>query len=605
MNFARSDERGMSLVEVLAALSVFAVITVGITPLLAGALRGTASSRARTVGRDAALQALERIRGLPYYVSYHAQPKKVDVLDLYFPCANTNTTVTSCAGEGTRTYDATGGVFSITCPAGVSGPSCAVPLPTGYSLLFQARFVGPDGATTQIPPSTYKRDPLPTETQLDTPHSQLIRLSVTARWSAGGQPQTLTLASIVGARKFGEIKISGLGRVAYGVQVLTSFVHTSGDARTSDLKAVLGSSESRVESRLVAAANQQIRAAEITLIRRATDTDPMATSIASPLMGIARDFAAPPNQTYASLPQVPTSAVTMSHPNLLGAPSIARIFPTTASAVSVSTSNELPSAQGTFGFNGTGSGNNGYAWVQNQSDTGEAARLKLDPTHAGVFSLRGVPSTLGGTTTAATGAVGAADRRVQTTASLDLRLLRVMPTTFLRLAASDEAEAFVVMIRNFQASVDCKSIGTTSSPLPTATWTARFEFWRDADQDGLGGDGIVELQKESIEINGTTGDVRAVLAAAPYNIPGGNPLVYDGLTSGDDLYLFDEPLKRGYLTGIDLKPPTATKSADGKNVSAGIDGAIRIATVPTNDRFPESGLNILVGSLTCDAVDRR
>lgn len=605
------NERGMSLVEVLAALTVFAIITLGVAPLLAGALRGSNLSRASTVGRDVALQAMERVRGLPYFVSY-AQTKKVDVLDMYFPCATTDTTVVSCSGEGTRTYNSTTTVFSVTCPAGVSGPSCAVPLPAGYSLLFEARFIAVDGATTVIPPSTYKRDPGPTESQLDAPPSQLIRLKVTALWSVQGRPQSFTLESIVGDRKFGDVRISGLGRVNYGVQVQTSFVHTLGDARTSDMRAVAGSAESRVESRLVSGANQQVRAAEVTLIRRPLDPDPVATPIATPLTGVAADFAAPPNQTPTVAKQPPT-ATTMAHPNLIGTPIIAGLSPTSASGLTVSTSNELPSAGGSFGFDQSGAGAGGFLFLQNQADTTASAVLRLDPTQEGVFSLRHVGSdTMSGTTTAETGAVGAADRRVQTTAQLDLELLRLMPTTFLRLSVVPPippSEAFVVLIRDFTARVDCESVGTASSLLPVPTWSANFEVWGDADQDGLGGDGVVELVKRSVTLNatvaGATPDLKTILAAAPYNIPSGNPLVYDGLTAVDDLYLFDEPLKKGYLTSFILKPPTSSMSADGKVVAAGVDGAIRISTVPTNPLFPESGLSVLVGSLNCEALDKR
>ena len=626
----RIGERGMSLVEVLAALTVFSIVTVGVTPLLTSSLRGSNLSRARTVGRDVALQAMERVRGLPYFVSYQSQPKKVDVLDLYFPCNPTTSGigVTSCAGDGTRSYNSGTGEFSVSCGAGVVGPSCAVPLPATYSLLYQARFVSVDGTTTVIPVSNYKRNPLPTESQLDAPPSQLMRLRITAQWTVQGRAQSFTLETIVGDRKFGVVKMSGLGRVNYGVQVLTAFKH-SNNVDVSDLRALLGSAESRVETRLVAGANQQLRAAEITLIQRpnpAITPAPAATPVADPLRGVAADFSAPPTQTPTVSNQPPGPGETvMTHNRLVPVLPIAGLNPTTGSGLSVSTSNELPSATGTFGFANPGAGGGGFVWLQNQSDTSETALLKLDPLQKGVFSLRhdGSASMIG-TSTAGTGAIGAADRRVQTTATLDFELLRVMPTTYLRLSVSPviaSHEAYVVMVKDFRSQADCKSVGTAASALPSPTWSATLEFWRDADQDGAGGDGSVELVRQSISVAATssaltvdgsvaaTTNLRTILAGPPYNIPDGNPLVFDGnlVTTGPDLYLFDDPasLKEGYLSSYNFKLPTASKSADGTLVSAGIDGAIRIATAPTNPTLDESGLNIFVGSLTCEALDNR
>jgi hypothetical protein len=54
-----------------------------------------------------------------------------------------------------------------------------------------------------------------------------------------------------------------------------------------------------------------------------------------------------------------------------------------------------------------------------------------------------------------------------------------------------------------------------------------------------------------------------------------------------------------------MTPETTTEDATGTLTTAAIDGAIQMTTVPTNPLLPESGLNVSVGSLTCEALDKR
>ncbi|HEY7873784.1 MAG TPA: type II secretion system protein, partial [Actinomycetota bacterium] len=86
-----SRQGGFSLLEVLAALGVFAVVTLGVVPLLGSALKASSTSRSETVAEEAARTIMERIQGTKWYVSYDAKPnKRVDILDLYYPQAASN-----------------------------------------------------------------------------------------------------------------------------------------------------------------------------------------------------------------------------------------------------------------------------------------------------------------------------------------------------------------------------------------------------------------------------------------------------------------------------------------------------------------------------------
>lgn len=612
-----TDERGLSLIETLAALTIFAVMTVGITPLLSSSLRGSTLSRSLTVGKDVALQAMERVRGLPYYVAYQSQSKKVDVLDMYFPCADPTLAATGCAGEGTRSYNATLGVFTLTCDDDDSGPSCAVPLPAGYSLRYEARFVRGDGSTTELPLTNYVRNPSATQGPLDSPATQLIELRVISFWNVQGTQRTQVLTTLIGAKKFGPIKMAGSARVGYTVQALTSYSHTTGDTRSSDLRAVAGVAESQFQTRLVSTARQSVRAADVTLIRRPNATDPLAVHLGiSPLQGVIVEAEAPPNQAPNPAPSPTAGGVTMVHPNLLANAEIAFLNETKASGISASTTNELPSAEGSFSFSpspNSTAGGFGYFWVNNQVDEAQNALLNLDIARQKVFSLKtqgtGNSTTTGSTRVSTTGL--GSSREVRAISNTSIRLARAMPVKFLG-GAVEERQAIV--IKNFSANLDCRSTGGTTSTV-TGSWTATFKMWRDAEQDGSGTAavtaGVADTDVVSTDVTlsaavaAQSTSLRTILAGAPYSIPDGNPLIFDASVDANDVYLFQDASRSGYITDFTIAPLTSAVERAGDLARASIDGAMNITTVPTNPLLPESALNISIGSLSCEALDQR
>lgn len=607
------DERGLTLMETMASLTVFAIITVGITPLLASSLRGSALSRSGTIAKDVALQSMERLRGLPFYIAYQSQTKKVDLLDMYFPCADPALDpLKGCTGEGTRSYNSATGTFTVTCGSSTTvGPSCAVPIPSGYSVSYATRFVRGDGTTLESPLSTYKRNPGTSEGALDTPPSQLVDVTVTARWTFGGAPQTYVLRSLLGDRKFGPIKMAALGRVAYGVQAQTGFQHTAGDAAFSDLTGTAGNTESRSQTRLVSSARQSVRGSEITLIRRPESTETEGAHLTgSPLLGVVTDLSAPPTQVQAPNPKTGAGG-TLSHPNLSANDQIAFSSTTESENVSLGVTTGLPAAAGGFEFQAASGDITGlgYFWMHNQADPLQNELLKLDLTKK-VFSLKSQSSLqMSGSSSVNTTPVGIG-REVRAKANLDIELIRAMPVVYLPGA---EDERHVLIIKDFTARLDCKAAGdTVNSSVITAEWSATFKMWRDSVNNGTSVDPVtganeivptnVTLSSAVSSATGTT-SVRTLLTTQ--GIPGGNPLIYDGLTPADDVYLFQDGLTNGYLADFTFHPITSAEELQGDLVRASVDGAINIQTVPTNVLFPDSGLQISVGSMSCEALDQR
>ncbi|MDP9068811.1 MAG: type II secretion system GspH family protein [Actinomycetota bacterium] len=588
--------RGFTLVETLASLLVFTLVTLGVVPLLLSATRGATLSRSFTVGKNLSLQAMERVRGLPYFVSYANQPKLVDVLDFYYPNATGAVT----------------GVFTTTCTSATTdNPACPDNIGAGYTVTYAAEFIAPgplDAAGKEtfvnvVPPSTYTR----TSSPADIPPTRLVRIKVETTWDATGAARRYALTSFFGERNLAEEKIRGVGRVDYAVEVLTSYVDNDPAGRVSDLVVNAGSAESRVQTRTLSEADQTVRSAALRLARPPDAGSATDTGLNLSLLG-ANSFihAAPDQDPAAGSTRV---AQTLNHPELDLKPQIAYLSTSgTGGPLRVKTANDLPLASGTFNLNDLASLDTYDLWVNNQADTTMGALLRLDPTSP-VFSVR--PRTaaeedlatkvLSGGTSATT--VGGATKKVDAAASAELGQIRLFPVTFIL-----TGEKSVIVVDNVTSSVSCSASATGATQ--DASYSASLRYWKETNEN----DGIQEGSYQPVTLSGTTD-----------NLPGvGNPMVYEdpvsALSYGSelDVYLFPVPHEHsdpvlgtvthkhaGYLTDWQNIPTTFTSEDAGRVSRARIDGAIRINTRPSNPTIPQTGLNISIAKLSCEAVDRR
>lgn len=79
----RRGDGGFSLIEVVVALGIFTLVMVAVLPQLVVGIRATGTARLVTQSKGIAQAELERIRNLPYHVSYEAGEFR-DVLDFYY-----------------------------------------------------------------------------------------------------------------------------------------------------------------------------------------------------------------------------------------------------------------------------------------------------------------------------------------------------------------------------------------------------------------------------------------------------------------------------------------------------------------------------------------
>jgi prepilin-type N-terminal cleavage/methylation domain-containing protein len=581
----RRGDDGFTLVETLAALLVFALMTMGLVPLLISSLQGADLSRSITINKNAAVEAMERVRGLPYYVSFGAQNNKVDVLDLYFPRV-----AVEQAGWG-QLYGA--GKYTTNCSnATLANPACPRNIPSGTTLRYEAVFVDASG-TPVIPPAGYAWN---SAAGADVQPSPMLDLTITALWTQRGRARSFKLQSLVGDRRFSGIKVRGDANVEFGIQVLTSYSDAAGEL--SELVAIGGKADAALESRAVSTADISLRAADVRLSKSTTETT--ATELAG-FQGAAAEYHAPPDITPGA---TGASGGTVTHPEVFdpAAPSqllqVAGVDSTSAGGsfpLYARVANELPTSTGTFSYS-PGLGALDF-WVRTQMDPATNGPLQLDLTQP-ALTIRG--KAFRGTATGVTDALASTTRRVETSAQVSLTGLRLLPTNFIKAQNSTFGGA-LIRVDNFVAETRCKATDKSATASVAATWSATLNFWRDSDpNDG----GIASGGYEQRLLSGGPGtDPLATLKAA-------NPLVFDAPQDADDVYLFEDaganPNRRGYLKdSSSLTGVAGTKDPTGRRTEAQIPGALKIDTAPTNPAIPGSGLNIQIGQLSCEAVDQR
>ena len=569
-------ERGFTLVEVLAALMVFTIVTLGVIPLLAASLRGSNLARTSNVAKNLAVRAMERVRGLPYHrglVTEGGVVVPVDILDLYHPGEAQPTTTTCTSSSG-------------------GNPACPDDIPAGFTMTFNATFVANNGVTA-LSPASY--DYSATDTAKEEPPSSLLHMEIIIRWRAvTGQTRTYELDNLVGDRAFGGLDVRGVAHVEYGVQVATSFEDSDGEVHA--LTAIAGTAKSDVQVRVDETADQTVQAANLVL----ADTNGVQEDQA---LGAVADFHAPPSQTTIA-DVVDNSPDTISLPSALH--QIAGVERSSATGLRVFAAGDTPEAEGTFSL--LASGGADRFWVDNPASNRGArgAELDLIPS-AKLLTLTEVAggTPMEGATSAITGDLGIAG--VQANGRVEFDGLRLFPAQFVldQLAGGSGSEfgGAVVVIEDFEASVSCNASGTGAVTPPSVAWEATVRYWQDPEDNETNGRYVTQ----DVAGDDPSDLLADIFAAAPlvYEEPN-DPLVPD--PEALDLYLFENETNPGYLRSwsstVDVGDDVSI-TPDNRAAEADLDGALRIDTVPIpalGDEFP---FTVTLGGLNCEAVDFR
>ncbi len=416
-------EKAFTLVEVMAALAIFTAITIGIFPLLAGSMRASVRSRQATVAKNVAVETMERIRGLPYYISIRNQ--RVDILDFYYP-----------------EYEADG-IYETNCAFNTISPACnALRIPEGYDVNITARFVDPatnDTYTTVLAEPDYIWDYDPTNSdRLDLPPRQLMEFTVTVAWDSLPRDRTYTLRTLIVSRENSRPKVSGQARVDYGLQASTVF--DTSPVQTQ-LIGTLGNSISEIGERLTSTSTHDVTSARLHLIEEAV-ADAEEVLVVPDVVGASGNYEAPPE--VAGVDTGPVTA-TMSHPQVFQPALVGGFDRTRTTDSAVSTTLDLPRAEGAMGSDANGLATD---FFMNSETPSGVDKMRLGSSFP-VLWLREVGGGGGtswdGYTRAVTKALTDPDRHVRTEATVTIPEIRLFPTTF--------APEGVIKITNFRASV--------------------------------------------------------------------------------------------------------------------------------------------------------
>jgi len=193
-------DAGFTLIEMVVALIVFALVAEGLAGALIGSARGQMYARNDNGAKGLTQQRVDAMRSLPYHVDRQNGPF-VDLLDMYFP--NTLATTTAVPLPDLTSGKASGQYFA-TPPATADvlpGPYYRLTIPGAslsandarYTQIVYTQFLHADNpAATPLPaasiPTTYNNGTPGT----DQPPSPIVGVTVVTSWSSNGVSHKFT-----------------------------------------------------------------------------------------------------------------------------------------------------------------------------------------------------------------------------------------------------------------------------------------------------------------------------------------------------------------------------------------------------------------------------
>lgn len=212
----RRDEHGYTLLELVIAFSLFAIVALGVMTLMTTAFRSVVVARSDQVAKREAERVLERMRALPFYESWATVSDSVDVLDIYFP--DTGSGYDSASMTYTSTWSPTTDLRNA-------------------SIEVSAQFILDTEGTPVAPASDYDHDTVGS----DAPPSRLLAVSIGVTWDSSGTERSYELETTVGDKSFTDL-VGESSAAAGAVEVATTWTDAGSGAETDVSSRVLDAS---------------------------------------------------------------------------------------------------------------------------------------------------------------------------------------------------------------------------------------------------------------------------------------------------------------------------------------------------------------------------
>ena len=589
-------EDGFTLLEVVVAMGLFALVAAGTLPMILGAIKAGLVTKLDTGAKALAQERVEYLRSLPYHLDNSASTG-LDLLDQYYPAQSTraaaaipangfttagsgwvseaNTSFVSKTASGYRLPNepATGAFYRVRhVPTGTDGR---------YTLFTTLQFLSAD--RTAYPASRFTSyrsvDAAgnPVLDGSDSPPTTMVGVNIIAYWSAGTltkQYDTYTQIS-EGAAATG--LINAQARVT-ALQV-TGTVDAS---RTLKLRAGVVSQDAALSTVAGAASSATGAVADVT---------PDLTALGSKI-GASATYTAEPDGSVGAATQAGDSLVetgeTLASFGQTGHRNVGAVVTATPPSTS-----QACAADGSLCTQASVNANGSYNALEFRNRPVRAAGDILGLTTTAntplVWSppltgsspfLRGrgwiTSSTVSGSTHSVTSGVQSV---LQASPSDGGGVLRILPTSF--------APQGLVQITLTSSSLICTATGA-SSTTPVPSYSGLLRYWRYNPATATGAYVDVSLSLLSSD------PLAAVnLATTQVGVSGATPL-----------YLGQYIQDWGSLT-TGAASLAGRVANNGNSVSSNIEGLISVRTLPVRSDDLASGNTVKVGAMSCLAEDNR
>ena len=573
---SRDNEDGLTLIEVVVSLMIFAFLIAGTAALTLSGLRGLAVSRMDTVGKNLTQERLEKMRNLPFFVSATITNGSPDLFDKYY--TNTTTAAASTSSTGfvsdtgardTLNGDPASGAFYRTICQQPVPPATSTPCNiaggdtrfTGYTQRVTVQMLNADGTVMATP----SFDSSSTGTSGLQP-TAIVGVTVTTLWKAANVQKRYSIYS----------KITDTSSKAPIVTLqarLSAFRFSGQLPQTRELLVEAGDLDLNGSLSSSTAAS-------------ATATGVVTTIDTTSSQAGATDFvAAPPNATHTTV----TASNFQTQDALMNA-QVAAVGGSSVSNVGASTLNGNPSSGTTSSpvtavMNGGGNGN--FALTADNEPA--SSRLQLTGPVAELYApaCGGSCSAISGSgyLASTSGATHSATANVKATFATN-SVLKLFPTQF----APDGVVQ--VQFSGTGFSLTCTSqAGSSPAASATAAYSTQIRWFQ---WNALTATGAYTSWTTLSQSNATD----PLASVVPANIQVGVD------SNGQALYLSDYVQGMSSLSAQGMTNSTKLSTSN-TSVSTTFPGFITIQSAQLRDTDPSSTFGVQIGAATCTAGDLR
>ncbi len=544
---AARAESGFTLLEVIVALGLFALMTAAVVPMVITGTKAGMVAKLDTGARNLTQERFEVMRNLPFHVDAHASATtSPDLLDTYYrnlvAAADADSAGYVTSGARRPGEPTTGPFYRY-----VFNP---VPGFGQYRQYIATQFLDAAGVAV-TPPADYDSQ---VEAK-DAPASMTVGVTVTTEWFAGSLSKSYTVFSQMGEGRAAPPTVTAVSRAA-------AFRITGrlGD-RDLVLEAATGNIDGSTTTGATAGAAAQGAVASLTPGARVEGAS--ASVAAPPESGATSDNDGSDHQLTDELNRT-----------------LVRIGPSSVDGVAASAANGEPSAgSSATPMQSVAKGSGGFFYTNRPNLLDNALGLSSHPVVTATDNSSG---SIVATSRSWMKSTGGINHNTATHTELSTQTLAVLPTSF--------APAGLLRVTLLSSAFDC--VASAAARTATPTYSATLQYLRyDVDK-----------QSYSYVDAGPLRQDNAVDPLAGINLTvgaGGVPVAF----SDNRLVYLGE-----YVSGLSSQTSTTLAAAAAvheKRLEANYPGMVSITTVPLRTNEPLSSVSLQLGVTTCAVEDNR